>query len=815
MKNRLLWLLFILITAGPLVAAARPGLLSGRVTDESGKPLALASVLLLSADSQLVKTELTNEAGEYHITAANGNYFIKVVFAGYEVYSSTAMTVASDNASKEIVLQRKNTSLNEVAIRAQKPLVEVHPDKLVVNVENSIVDAGSSALDILARSPGVTVDNNDNISLKGKAGVNVMINGKTVPVSGQDLAQMLKSMPSNSIENIELISNPSAKYDAAGTAGIINIRMKRDKKAGLNGSVNGTYQQGIYGKTNGGFNLNYRNKRFNLFANYNHGHREGFNHLTLDRNFFTNGVFAGAYVQDNHYLYHIENDLGGLGMDYNLSSKTIVGFALSGDATSFRRDGYNYSDIKDSATGQVLSHFTTTNSAPNNWNNYNVNLNLRHRFDSTGRSLAIDADYAAYPSHGIQDYTTNYFLDSAGTSRPDPNLQPVIFHGDLDGLTTIRSFKADYSHPMSATAKMEAGIKTSYVIADNDLKFYNRVNDVLVNDVKRTNHFIYKENINAAYINVSKDWDKWSTQLGLRAEQTIASGDAVTIDSSFKRNYTQLFPSLAVQRHINKDNDLGMTLSRRIERPNYEQLNPATYYLDPTTYKAGYPYLNPALTYGVELTHTYKQRLITTLNYSYTSQPITQVIQPSPTEQKVTIQTEKNLTGMAYYGMSGAYQFRFTKWWNGTTNINAYYAQYTGDIAGTNLNNGSLTCNVNASNSFILPKNWSAELGGFYQAPQVYGYMHLRQEWMLNAGIQKNLWDKHATVRLNVQDIFWKGFPRATSVYNDYRESFIARRDTRLVTLSFTYRFGTRGGPQARHSGGAEEEKRRAGGATG
>lgn len=816
MKSYILRLLFILVVAAPLLAAARPGGLTGRITDGAGKPMALANVLLLSADSLLIKTELTNDKGEYSIApVADGNYSIRVVLTGYEVYASPVITVANNDISQDAVLQPKGAALKEVAVRAQKPLVEVRPDKLVVNVENSIVDAGSSALDILARSPGVRVDNNDNISLKGKSGVNIMINGKNVPVSGVELANLLKSMPSNAIENIELISNPSARHDAAGTGGIINIRMKRDKKAGLNGSVNGTYAQGIYGKANGGFNMNYRNKEFNVFANYNHGHREGFNHLTLDRNFFVNEVFAGAYVQDNHYFYHIYNDLGGLGVDYNLSSKTIIGFALSGDATSFRRDGYNYSNIVDSATRKVLSHFTTANSSPNHWNNYTVNLNLRHTFDSTGRSLAVDADYASYPSYGIQDYTTKYFRDSADASFPDPTRVPVVFHGDLDGLTVIRSFKADYTHPLKNNAKMEAGIKSSYVTADNDLKFYNYADVIPVLDVKRTNHFIYNENINAAYVNVSKDWDKWSTQLGLRAEQTIARGQAVTIGSSFKRNYAQLFPSLAVQRHLDKDNDLGVTLNRRIERPNYEQLNPSSYYLDPTTFKAGYPYLNPALTYGVELTHTYKQRLITTLNYSYTSAPITEVIQPSPDEPKVTIQTQKNLTSMEYYGANGAYQFAFTKWWNSTTTITAYYAHYTGDIAGTNLSAGSFTYNINTTNSFVLPRNWSAELGGFYQAPQIYGYMHLKQEWMLNAGIQKNLFDKKATVRLNVQDIFWRGYPRATSYYNDYIESFKAQRDSRQVAVSFTYRFGKRTGPQARHSGGAEEEKRRVGGSTG
>jgi hypothetical protein len=816
MKQRLCYLLLctILNTAN---VSARSGGVSGRIVNESGSPVTFASVMLLkAADSSLIRTELTDQKGAYLLTPAPaGLLLIKVSLIGYKTFVSAPASVSDNTVSiPDITLLRDDKELKEVAITAQKPFIEIHPDKVVVNVENSIVSAGSSVLDILSRSPGVTVDNNDNISLKGKQGVNVMINGKIQPMSGQDLANMLKSMPSNAVENIELITNPSAKYDAAGTAGIINIVLKKDKKMGLNGSANATYAQGIYGKANGGVNLNYRNKKFNFFANYNHSIRLGFNHLTLDRKFFAsdvlgNPIFAGAYEQDNNYLYHITSDMGGAGMDYNISAKTVVGMALSDSYTDFRRDGYNYSNIRDSATQQVLSHFTTDNSSPNNCGNYTANVNFRHTFDTSGRSLAIDADYAGYPSRGLQDYTTAYFINNPdGSFTPSPTSLPVIFHGDITGLTQIRSFKADYVVPLKSNAKFEAGIKSSFVTADNDLRFSNLENGVYVPDNGRTNHFIYNENINAGYVNLSKDGTKWSTHFGLRAEQTAATGDAKSPDtaSTFSRNYTQLFPSLALQRHIDPQNDLGLTLSRRIERPNYEQLNPSPYYLDPTTYKAGYPYLNPALSYSSELSYTYKQKFITTLGYSRTSAPIVEVIQPSTTEQKVTIQTEKNLTAMEFFGISGSYQFQFAKWWNNTTNVNVYYARYTGDIAGTDLNAGKVTFDVNTTNSFILGHNWSAEVGGFYQAPQVYGYMHLKPSWMLNLGIQKNFLDKRATVRLNATDIFWHGYPRATSYYNDYVES----------SMSFTWRFGKRTIPAStRHEGGAEEEKKRAGGQAG
>lgn len=807
--------LLYLLSAG--MVSARTGTASGRVLGPKGQPMAYTTVLLLSAtDSAVAEAGLTNEKGEYSLTPpAVGSYLVQVVMAGYTTVYTAAidLQVAGVATVPDVELQPLAATLGEVAITAQKPLIEVKPDKIVVNVENSITSAGSSVLDVLARSPGVAVDQNDLLSLKGKRGVNVQINGKTQPMSGEELANVLKSMPASMVASIELIANPSAKYDAAGTAGIINIKLKRDGKKGLNGSANATYAQGVYGKANAGFNLQYRNKQWSLYTGYTRSQRVGFNKLDLDRAFYKDGVFSGAYIQTNNYLYHINSDQANIGVDYRLTAKTIIGASANGDATYFRRDGSNYSNIIDSATRQPLSHFTTSNSSPNQWNNIALNLNLRHTFDSGGATLAVDADYATYPSEGRQDYTTNYYYYiPGGGSRPSA-LAPASVKVDLNGLTQIRSIKADYARPLATGGRLEAGIKASYVTADNDLRFYNLINATFLADSTRTNHFIYQEHIQAAYVNYSHDWAKWSAQLGLRVEQTIATGTETTTDSSFRRHYAQPFPSLAMQRHIDKNNDLGITLSRRIERPSYEQLNPFKYYLDPTTYKAGYPYLNPALSYAIELSHVFRQRFVTSFSYSNTSAPITEVIQPSTTEAKVTIQTTKNLTSMDYYGVSGSYQLQLAKWWNNTTNFNAYYARYTGDIAGTSLNKGRATFDVNINNSFLLARNWSAELGGFYQAPQVYGYMNLKPTWMLNVGIQKQLLDKRAMVRLNVTDIFWRGYPRATSYYNDYEESFIAKRDTRQGSMSFTYRFGNKTLPSSqRHHGGAEDEKRRVGG---
>lgn len=787
--------------------------ISGKVSDKDKQPVVAANVVLLSDSSRLVKADISLNDGTFIFDGvASGDYKLMITLSGFETHKSETFHVSGNVVLPDITLFEKSTTLKEVAVRGQKPFIELRADKLIVNVENSIVSAGSSAMEVLQRSPGVTIDNNENISLKGKQGVVIWINGKQTPMTGTDLASVLKSMPSNSIDKIEIISNPGARYDAAGTAGIINIILKKDQRIGTNGSVNLSYGQGVYSKFSAGGNLNYRNKKINVSVSYNYAYRLWFNHLMLNRIFLDTAserkdLQLFRYDQDNNAVFDFRNHIATAGVDYTVSKNTTVGLSLNATTNAFDPKADNNSKAL-GANDELLYNFNTTGRHQNFYYNYAVNAYLRHAFDSSGRDLSMDIDYAAFGNQSNQNFVTSYKYVDASQQQPDYYLK-----SDLTGITQIRSLKADYVHPLSNALRLEAGLKSSFVTSDNEPVFYVKtIGDYLL-DTSRTNHFIYDENINAAYVNANKDWEKVSAQLGVRAENTNIHFEQKAVHQKFDTaySYTQLFPSLAVQYHLDKINDIGITLSRRIERPNYQQLNPFKYFIDKTTYKEGYARLQPASFYSVEVSHTYKQKFITTFTYGINNGIITEVIQPSDVEDSVTVQTNKNLDRMLFAGISGSYSFTITKWWSNITNFNAYYARYEGNIANTPLNNGKPTFDVNTNNTFILPKNFSAELGGFYQARQLYAYMDVQPVWMLNAGVQKNLFDKRATIRLNIQDIFWKGYPRATSVYTGYKEDFVAERETRIANISFTYRFGKRTVPQGRrHSSGAEDEKRRA-----
>ncbi len=721
----------------------RAGTISGVVKSADSKPLSGATALLMnSADSSLIKTGLTDNEGRFSFEPTSaGSYIVKIIAAGFEpVFTTLAAYTSEDIVLPDVNTARVQKALKEVTVRSQKPLIEVRADKLVMNVESSITNTGSTAFEILQRAPGVTIDQNDNIAMKGKSGVNIMIDGKLLPISGQDLANMLKAMPSGSVDQIELITNPGARYDAAGTAGIINIRTKRDKRIGVNGNVTAGYGQGVYAKANSGFGLNYRGKKIALYTNYNYAYRRGFNNLDLMRRFYSVGMFSSAFDQHDDMNIDMRSQYASLGADYTLSSKTTIGTVVTGGLNGFDLSGNNSTTVLDASETPASTFYTDRNNS-NGWNNWGVNLNLRHRFDSTGSDLSVDADYARYVSSNDQRLFTSYQFIGGGQQQPD-----YLLYGTLSGYTDIKTLKADYSKPINKTLRLEAGVKTSFVKADNNPLFYNRSGGGNVYDSGKSNHSIYEENINAAYLNAANEGKWWSIQAGLRAEQTIAKGHQLINDDRFDRSYAQLFPSVAATRHLNPKNDLGLTVSRRIERPTYQQLNPFRRYLDISSVNQGNPYLLPALTWSAELTHTWNGKYITQLSWSRTTDVIVQVIQPEGAQ--LSIVTDKNLAINTVYNFSGSYPLQPFKWWNSVNNFNLFYSHYEGNLALTPLSDGIPTFNLYSQNTFTLPQGWSAEFNGWYQSEQLYGYMHIDQQVVLSIRLQKQLLDKRATLKL-------------------------------------------------------------------
>lgn len=810
------FLMGVLLLSG-LTSYGQTTYLQGVIRTEGGQTIEVATVTLHRADdSVVVKAEFSNAAGLFQFALpAAGRYRVAASQVGYERTWSGVIAVATEGITLPALVLKPSqaTTLNEVKVVAQKPLYERLADRTVVNVEGSALAAGNTSLDVLSRSPGVTIDNNDNLALRGRQNVLVLIDGRRQPMSGTELADYLRNLPADQLKSIELITNPPAKYDAQGTAGIISINLRKDQRLGTNGTLQASYGRSQYDKFTAGVTLNNRCKlasgaSINLFGSYTYANRNGIALLDIHRDFFSPGAnqqpqLIGSSDQTNRVLIGSTAHTVRAGLDYTPSKRTVLGVVISGQKSRTPGQlGLNQTSLYD-AGGKL----TDTYEARNNRNfvspNGAVNLNYKHTFSDAASSpeLTADADYVRYRTSRLQELSTEYRL----TGRTG-----TLLTGDQQGDLRILSAKADYLHPLANQARLEAGAKFSRVSSDNDVVFRLTEGTLTTVDPNRTNRFRYDETILAGYVNWNRTVAKTNLQLGLRAEQTMARGVQSVGDNSFTRQYAQLFPSAAIKQTLSKTHELNLTLSRRINRPSYNQLNPFRTIIDPTTSGAGNPNLRPETSYNIELTHTFKGTFSTGLSYSRTSSPMIGVVQPET--DSTVISTSVNLDRQDYFALTVTAPAQPARWWQIYNNVVLYYARFIGNLAGTALNKGRPALNISSNHTFTFGKGWSGELNGTLQSGEQYGFLRVQPNGQVTAGVQKAVWERKGTFRLNVSDIFFTRTVNAVSAYDNYVERFYQRQDSRVATLSFSYRFGNdKVAPTRRRSGGAEDEKRRAG----
>jgi len=816
MIRTILTLAFLWMTTA--ASAQERGTIRLTVLSQDGKAIENATVELYK-DSTLSKTALTDAAGTALIEGvAYGHYSIRLSAVNAEATRLQVDLKTSLLAPDPVKLtDAKATRLAGVTVTARKPFIQKLSDRIVVNVDNSIVSAGSTALEVLERAPGVTVDQSDVISLRGRSGVTIMIDNKPVAMSGSDLAAYLRSLPSNAIEKIDIITNPSARYDAAGNSGIIILYMKKDQRLGSNGTITAGYGQGVYPKANTGLTYNYRNKALNLFGNYNYSYRKSLNHLIINRNFYNNGVFAGSDDKDNYAVMPSNSNTARFGGDFFPSSKTIIGFVLNTNFTRFRRKA-DINTIVNGLDGNPDYQFYSLGTNRDHFENMVGNINFKHKIDSAGREINADIDYGVFNTTSLTR-TSSAFYEIDGS----PKSEDEILDGDQQGDLKFQTAKVDYVHPLKK-GKFEAGAKASYVYSDNDAKFYNVFPNLVKVDSGKTNRFFYKEYNYAAYANFSRQYKHFDFQVGLRGEQTLNRTRQVQGDKRNRMDYFRLFPSAFFNYKLKEEQTIGLSISRRIDRPGYGQLNPFLSQIDPTIYGTGNPLLRPQMTWSYEASYTIKNMSFT-LGYSHTSEAQTVVlvrikdvfpdfvIQPGQSEN-ITVQIPVNLSSSDYAGLNATTPIRISKWWNMVNSFNVYYNKFNGNLANVPLNDGQLAANIRTTNNYSFKNGWSAEMTANLNTGGRSGYMILEPQWGLGLGVQKTILKSKGTLRLNATDIFWTNLPKAKVVYEGrYVENWHAFRETRVVNLSFSYRFGNNKVQAARRrTTASEEERQRAGG---
>jgi len=480
---------------------------------------------------------------------------------------------------------------------------------------------------------------------------------------------------------------------------------------------------------------------------------------------------------------------------------------LTGYTTPGNEKGYSTSFLKNNM-GTLDSIVTAKREENSKWKNGAINFNLRHTFDSTGRELSADLDFLQYSS------TKNQLFDN-GTFNPDwTKKYNDQLAGELPSDIKVYSAKTDYSQTIKKGIKLETGLKLSYVTSDNNANYFNVVNNIKNIDWDKSNHFIYKENINAAYINFSKTVKKWGLQLGLRAENTNNQGNQfgnpdqiAHPDSSFKTSYTNLFPTTYVSYNASEKNQYSFSLGRRINRPDYEDLNPFLFFLDKFTYGAGNPFLKSSYANVFEASHTYRQFLTTTLNYSSTKNLFNETF-----EQKgfATIVRQGNFGKVNNLSLSVNAQLKPVKGWNAMLYGEGRYQEFKGLLSNTNLNVRSTYYSFNINNQFAFGKGWSAELSGFYRTKAIEGQLIIHAISQVNAGVKKDILKGKGSLKLNVRDMLGPMLVKGNIDFQNTQASFNQQRDSRTIALNFNYRFGKPiKGLKNRKSGGANEEQGR------
>lgn len=781
--------------------------IKGEVLDENNKPLDFATISLLNAsDSVLIRTAVSGLDGSFLFeNLFAGSYRVSISMVGYAKTQVKDFVISNASPSKElgeISVLRDSKMLGEVTVRAVKPFVERKIDRLVVNVEGSSAATGSTALEVLQRAPGVTLDQNDNIAMQGKQGVLVMLDGKQTYMSNADVANLLRNMPSSDIETIELITNPSAKYDAAGNSGIINIKTKKNNSVGTNGTLTAGAGMGDNYRGNGGLSLNHRNKNINLFGNYNYSVREYGQDLDIDRTVLNSNVKT-FFGQTGNSLRDNDNNNFKAGLDIQIDKKNTIGLLVNGYLNS-GSELYNNTTQIGRSFSQTDSSVIAINDGNSRYRSMAYNANYKTILDTAGRELSVDLDYSRYNGNEKTLYD-NYFTNTNGTVTP-----PSFILNNTPSTINIKAVKLDYTMPFSKTIKMEAGLKSSWVKTDNDFQFSKRVSNSWQNDAGRSNQFIYDENVNAAYLNLNKQYKSTSVQLGLRAEQTNSNGNSITTTKKVDRSYLDIFPSVFVNQALSKNHDLGVSYSRRIDRPSYDALNPFVFFLDQYTYNQGNPFLNPQYTNNYELSYNYKKTYSLTLNYSLTRDVITQVILPD-TAKKALFQTNENLDKQINYSVNLNAPVSFSKWWSTSNNASVFYLGFRSpNLRGQELNSGRVALQVNSQHKFIISPSLTGELTGDYTSPLEYGTLKIGSQYGIDLGLSKSFMNKKANVKLALSDIFDSRKQYISSTYEGLDYNLVQKNETRIGRVTFTYRFGkSEIKPERRRSTGLEDEQRR------
>lgn len=793
-------------------------IVKGQLQDAEGEALIFANVALYNAaDSNLVKVESSNETGIFQMqNIPAGAYFLTASYVGFSDVTQS-LTLTADQVVDLGVLSfgPAATNLEEITVKATRALIEIKPDRTVFNVQGTINSVGEDAISLLRKAPGVTVDNNENISVLGRSGVLLYVDGKRLPLTGDDLSSYLKSLPAEQLDRIDIITNPGARYEAEGNAGIIDIRLKKDKNLGANGSLTGSFSKGRHARYNVGGNGNYRNRQLNLFGSVGVGERTGYNDMIFES--VQNGIRLG------------ESDLGinsrmfynyRLGVDFFVAKNHTIGFLVGGRDNEGENVSTNRLKISPATmplqiiTPEAIDSILVANNRAKRsvgQNSFNVN----YRFDNgKSRTVNVDLDYGRF-RNDTRRFQPNSYYNGFETIL----LSEVIdsFHTPTD--IDIYTFKLDFEEELFG-GKLGLGTKLSRVESNNDFIVFGREDGLYTQDKSRSNNFIYDENVYAGYLSYARPINqKWNFSAGLRAEQTDALGVLTVFDVSKEEppfpplKYLSWFPSAGLTWQIARQHMLAFNYGRRINRPDYNVLNPFENQLSELSFEKGNPGLSPEIVNNLELGYTLAYRYNFKIGYSQTINQITRLIGPDDEDERANFINWDNLADQKIISMNISAPTQITKKWSAFFNASASYLNNQADYGeGAIVDVQAFTYSIYQQHTFTLPAGFKGELSGYYAGPGVWGgVFRYESSWSFNVGLQRKFLQDRLNVRLSGSDLFFQSGWDGYSEFDGLISAGRGRNDTRRVSVSVSYSFGNENVKSRKRKTGLEEEAGRVG----
>jgi len=785
--------------------------ISGQLLDGQNEPIPFANVALSkSIDTSLVKVEVSDDEGYFKISGLLADeYLLAVTYVGFQdVSQKVELSNGEQMQLGSIEMLTSAVDLQTATVKASRSIVEVKSDRTIFNVEGTINSAGDNAIGLLRKAPGVLVDNNENITVLSRSGVLVYIDGKRLPLEGDDLAAYLKNIPAEQIDRMDIITNPGAKYEAEGNAGIIDIRLKKNKDEGANGTISTGLTQGIYFKGNINASGNYRSKRMNVFANG--GYSDGVQINRIEFESFQNGLVLNEY---NRFLNQFASHDFRAGADFFLNENNTIGLIVSGNNGSGESFSYNRTRIRSASSSSTMSDsiLVADNSSDRTRGQQTYNINYRYAKDET--SVTVDADYGRYTNTSVL-FQPNRYYDGSESTLLSENINSFDTPRDID----IYTFKLDYETGLGK-GKFGAGTKLSNISTDNTFLFYNVLNGQDLLNSSKSNRFDYDEMVYAGYLSYNSPLsDKWSMSAGLRMEVTDAKGDLTAYDASLQEdpvelNYVSFFPSLGVTHQISEKDVVSFNYGRRINRPDYNVLNPFNNQLSELSFEKGNPFLKPEIVNNLEIGYTLNYMYNFKIAYSRTIDQITRLIGPSEEDVRASFINWDNLATQTIFSANVSAPIQVTPAWNAYLNLSGSHLDNQADYGGNAIVDvKAWTYTIFQQHTINLPNKFKGEISGWFSGPGVWGgVFRYETSWSLNLGIQRKFLQDKLSVKLSAQDVFYQSGWDGYSEFNGLVSTGSGRWDSRVLSLSMSYNFGNQNVRSKKRNTGLEDESKRVG----